>query len=92
MAPAKRAQRRSARAMRPAGVRSIVDASVFLNAFNPHEEGHAESLKMLAAIKDGGDPVIAHAARRGNRGGHGRATDDPVGATRYARATAALPQ
>jgi predicted nucleic acid-binding protein len=38
---------------------SINDASVFVNAFNPHEEGHAESLAILGTIQERGDPVIA---------------------------------
>jgi predicted nucleic acid-binding protein len=92
MAAAKRTLRRSARARRPAGLRYTVDASVFLNAFNPHEEGHAESLRMLAAISESGDPVIVPTLLVVEiAAALARATDDPVGATRYARATAALP-
>jgi len=29
-----------------------------VNAFNPHEDGHAESLAILAAIQEHGDPLI----------------------------------
>jgi predicted nucleic acid-binding protein len=65
---------------------------VFINAFNPHEEGHAESLAILGAITEGGDPIvvptlllpeIASAAAR--------ASDDGTGALQYAAATAGLP-
>ena len=38
--------------------RYTIDASVFVNAFNPHEEGHTESLAALTAIQERGDPVI----------------------------------
>ncbi len=35
-----------------------VDASVFLNAFNPYEAGHAESHSLLAQMQDQGVPII----------------------------------
>jgi len=35
-----------------------VDASVFLNAFNPYETGHAESRSLLARMQDQGVPII----------------------------------
>jgi predicted nucleic acid-binding protein len=31
---------------------------VFVNAFNPHEDGHAQSLQVLTTIQERGDPVI----------------------------------
>jgi predicted nucleic acid-binding protein len=63
-----------------------------VNAFNPHEHGHAASLRLLTAIQERADPVvlpvlvipeIAAAAAR--------ASDDSAGALEYADATAALP-
>jgi predicted nucleic acid-binding protein len=36
----------------------VIDASVFLNAFNTAEAGHAESQKLLAHLQDKGVPVI----------------------------------
>ncbi len=36
-----------------------VDASVFLNAFNPSEAGHAESQRVLAWLQEQGTPIIA---------------------------------
>jgi predicted nucleic acid-binding protein len=35
-----------------------IDASVFVNAFNPIEPGHAQSSHLLALLKDSGTPVI----------------------------------
>jgi len=35
-----------------------VDASVFLNAFNPYEAGHAESHQLLASLQDKATPII----------------------------------
>ena len=35
-----------------------VDASVFLNAFNPYEAGHAESYRLLAGLQDKATPII----------------------------------
>ena len=35
-----------------------VDASVFLNAFNPYEAGHEESRRLLARMQDEGAPII----------------------------------
>ena len=36
-----------------------VDASVFLNAFNPYEAGHEESRRLLGRMQDEGVPIIA---------------------------------
>ena len=36
----------------------IVDASVFLNAFNPYEAGHAESNRLLALLQEKAEPII----------------------------------
>lgn len=63
-----------------------------MNAFNPHEEGHAESLAILAAIQEGGDPVIAPTLLLPEiASAVVRASDDSAGALEYANATAALP-
>jgi len=35
-----------------------VDASVFLNAFNPYEAGHGESYRLLARLQDKATPII----------------------------------
>lgn len=84
--------RRRRRTRRPPNLRYTIDASVFVNAFNPHESGHAASLQLLTAIQERGDPVmvpvlvipeIAAAVAR--------ASDDSVGALEYADTTAALP-
>jgi predicted nucleic acid-binding protein len=72
--------------------RYTIDASVFVNAFNPHEDGHARSLEFLTAVRDAGDPVlvptlmvveVAAAAAR--------ASGDAAGALAYALAAGALP-
>ncbi len=92
MTAAKRVRRRSVRAKRSKSLRYTVDASVFVNAFNPHEEGHAESLQILAAIQERGDPVIVPTLLVPEiASAVARATDDRVGAMQYAHATAALP-
>lgn len=72
-------------------LRYTVDASVFVNAFNPHEDGHAESLAILAGIQQGGDPVIVPTLLLPEiASAVARASDDPAGALQYASATAAL--
>jgi predicted nucleic acid-binding protein len=35
-----------------------VDASVFLNAFNPYEAGHDESHRLLARLQERATPII----------------------------------
>jgi len=35
-----------------------IDASVFLNAFNPKEEGHEESKRLLAKFQEVGTPLV----------------------------------
>ncbi len=37
---------------------ATVDASVFLNAFNPYEAGHEESRRLLAWMQDEAVPII----------------------------------
>src|ERR1700674_4620129 len=89
---AQRVRRRSVRARASKSARYTVDASVFVNAFNLHEEGHAESLQILAAIQERGDPVIVPTLLVPEIvSAVARASDDSVGALRYATAAAALP-
>jgi predicted nucleic acid-binding protein len=65
---------------------------VFVNAFNPHEEGHAASLQILSTIQQWGDPVIVPTLIVPEiSAAVARATDDSAGALRYALATIALP-
>jgi predicted nucleic acid-binding protein len=85
------AKRRTARAGTATARRFTVDASVFVNAFNPHEEGHAASLQILSAIQERGDPVIVPTLLISEiAAAVARATGDRVGALQYAMA-AALP-
>lgn len=92
MAAARRASRRPARNPRSGNLRYTVDASVFVNAFNPHEEGHAESLAILSAIQQGGDPVVVPTLLLAEiASAVARASGDSAGALQYATATAALP-
>lgn len=63
-----------------------------MNAFNPHEDGHAESLAILAAIQQSGDPVIVPTLLLPEIGSAvARTSDDTAGALKYASAIAALP-
>lgn len=83
---------RPGRAQRKVALRYTVDASVFVNAFNPNEEGHAASLRILSAIQERGDPVIVPTLLVTEiAAAVARATDDGAGALQYATATAALP-
>jgi predicted nucleic acid-binding protein len=92
MAAARRAPRRPSRRKGSRYLRYTVDASVFVNAFNPHENGHAASLAILAAIQEGGDPVIVPTLLLPEIGSAvARASNDSAGALQYANATAALP-
>jgi predicted nucleic acid-binding protein len=69
------------RRARTPSLRYTVDASVFVNAFNPHEEGHAASLQILAAIQDRGDPMIVPTLLIAEvAAAVARATDDSKGA------------
>jgi predicted nucleic acid-binding protein len=84
--------RRSKRPGRPKSRRYTIDASVFVNAFNPHEDGHAQSLEILTTIQERGDPVIAPTLLLAEvASAVARASDDSTGALQYANATAALP-
>lgn len=92
MAGARRAARAAPQGRASGNWRYTVDASVFVNAFNSHEEGHADSLAILTAIQEGGDPIIVPTLLVTEIGSAvARASDDSVGAIQYAHATAALP-
>ena len=86
----RRAPRRSPGRHVPA--RYTVDASVFVNAFNARERGHADSLAALTAMHDRGDPVVLPSlALPEIASAIARSTDDEEGAIRFARTIAALP-
>lgn len=92
MTPATAVRRRSRRGAHSRGFRYTIDTSVFVNAFNPHERGHAESLQILAAIQERGDPIIVPSLLVAEiASAVARASDDTIGALQYANATAALP-
>ncbi|MPY90120.1 MAG: PIN domain-containing protein [Luteitalea sp.] len=92
MSAAKRVPRRPRRTRKLESRRYTIDASVFVNAFNPHEAGHAESLQILAAIQERGDPVVVPALLAPEiASAVARASDDSAGALQYANAAAALP-
>jgi predicted nucleic acid-binding protein len=82
-----------AKRARPAASRRYtVDASVFVNACNPHEHGHAASLEALTAIQRRGDPMVVPSLLVTEiAAALARATDDPEGAVEYAQASVALP-
>ena len=72
--------------------RFTVDASVFVNAFNPHEEGQVASLQFLATIQERGDPIIVPTLLVTEiASAVARASNDSTGALEYAHATASLP-
>src|SRR5438105_2029969 len=72
--------------------RFTVDASVFVNAFNPHERGHVASLPFLAAILQRGDPIIVPALLLVEiASAISRATDYTDGALAYAQSIEGLP-
>jgi predicted nucleic acid-binding protein len=92
MAAARRVPPRSRRASRPKSQRYTIDASVFVNAFNPHEDGHAGSLRILATVQERGDPVIVPTLLIPEvASAVARASDDSAGALQFANAMAALP-
>src|SRR5215510_4759569 len=89
---AKRRAVRQRRVRHKVALRYTIDASVFVNAFNRHEEGHAKSLQILSAIQESGDPVIVPTLLVAEiASAVARATEDTAGALQYAMATAALP-
>jgi predicted nucleic acid-binding protein len=73
-------------------VRYTVDASVFVNAFNPREKGHAKSFEFLTSIQERGNPVIVPALLVPEiAAAVARATGGAAGALEFAVAAAALP-
>lgn len=92
MAVARRPQRRPAGKAARDHRRYTIDASVFVNAFNPHEEGHDASLAALTAIQERGDPVIVPTLLLPEiAAAVARASNDADGALAYASAAAGLP-
>lgn len=93
MTAARATRQRSGRSARPGTLRYTIDASVFVNAFNPRERGHSESLQILAAVQERGDLIIVPTLLVAEiASAVARAADDSVGALEYANAVAALPQ
>lgn len=92
MAVARGPQRRRPGTVAPDQRRYTIDASVFVNAFNPHEAGHATSLAILAAVQERGDPVIVPTLLLPEiAAAVARASNDTDGALAYAGAAAGLP-
>lgn len=72
--------------------RFTIDASVFVNACNPHEPGHAASLRVLTLLQERGDPIILPSLLVTEvASAVARATGDTAGALEYVEAIAALP-
>lgn len=91
MTAAAASPRRTRSRVHPDGFRYTIDASVFVNAFNPHERGHAESLRLLAVLQESADPIVVPTLLIAEiAAAVARASDDHIGALRYAQATAAL--
>ncbi len=91
MSAPRSARRRSGHGFAP-GRRYTIDASVFVNAFNPGEPGHSTSRALLGAIQNAAETVtvptlllaeVASAVARIHR--------DPIEGVRYAFAISALP-
>jgi predicted nucleic acid-binding protein len=69
-----------------------VDASVFLNAFNPYEAGHAESNRLLALMQEKAEPVIVPTLLLPEvAGAVARGRQDAGLARRFAEALGSLP-
>jgi predicted nucleic acid-binding protein len=89
---AKRSARATPHARHAPERRYSVDASVFVNAFNPHETGHAASLAALTAIQERGDPIVVPALLLTEvASAVARANDDTAGTMEYVDAIAGLP-
>ena len=92
MAVGRRPSRSSRPARTGAAARFTVDASVFVNAFNLREAGHAASLRILSAIQDRAVPMIVPTLIIPEiAAAVARATGDHEAALDYAAAAAALP-
>jgi predicted nucleic acid-binding protein len=69
-----------------------VDASVFLNAFNPYEGGQATSQRLLAHLQDGAMPIIVPTLLLPEvAAAIGRGRNDPDLARGFATALRGLP-
>jgi len=89
---AKRRVRAKAPPRRSPDRRFTVDASVFVNAFNPHETGHAASLEILSVIQRRGDPIIVPTLLVTEvASAVARASDDTAGSLDYSEAITGLP-
>lgn len=72
--------------------RYTIDASVFVNAFNAGEHGHATSRDLLAAIQNAAEPVIVPTLLLVEvASAIARIQHDPLEGVRYASAISALP-
>jgi predicted nucleic acid-binding protein len=92
MAEARSRTRKRRRRTREQRRRYTIDASVFVNAFNPHEKGHAASLQLLADLQQGSDPIIVPTLCLPEiASAVSRASGDAAGALQYVSATMALP-
>lgn len=70
-----------------------VDASVFLNGFNPGEEGHEQSRLALDRLRARGTPIIVpNLLRVEAAGAVARGTDDPDLAKKFAETLFRLPE
>jgi predicted nucleic acid-binding protein len=90
----RRAQQKSkvAAILQSSGTRYTIDASVFVNAFRPHEPGHGESLRFLSLICGRGDAVIVPTLVLTEIAASlARANDNSEEAIDYADALAQLP-
>ena len=69
-----------------------VDASVFLNAFNPYEVGHDDSRRLLARLQEQGVPIIVPTLLLPEvAAAVGRGRNDPDLARRFAGKIRQLP-
>jgi len=69
-----------------------VDASVFLNAFNPFEAGHEESQRLLARLQEKAFPIIVPALLQPEAAAAiGRGRGDPELARQFVAALRRLP-
>jgi len=70
-----------------------VDASVFLNAFHPHEEGHEESRTLLERLRESAVPmVVPNLLRVEGAAAIARDRQDRALASRFAEALLRVPR
>lgn len=76
----------------PRAARYTVDASVFVNAFNQHERGHAQSFEFLTETQERGDPIIVPTLLAAEiASAIARTVSDAIGAMDYASTILTLP-